>query len=324
MLHKTVTITSVACLALVLAITGPGAAEDDPPQVLEDFVMYGVDGTSGQLIRHEFATGDTVSRGVVQTYQDQPFTGIEALAHMPGNLNIVGFWTDISDKNSKMLYINCHTARAGVIGPSLGRGQVRGAVALPTGSSGRHLLYAVQDLTPLDASGLININPNNSPNNEFVLVDEATNTSITRDDLHQDSPVDGDGTYYTGAATFVHVKPKGNGNQNGLIVDGQVFPLDNGSIYSISGSMQVRLFNDHIHSNGKAMGHWWVEIVSGFVIVSEGTSGPGASKIVRIDLLTDAVETVMYLERLYDGLAAASAQTFYATSGQGLYPAFPR
>lgn len=105
--------------------------------------------------------------------------------------------------------------------------------------------------------GLININPNNNSDNEFTLATPAG--TITRDDLAA--------SYggYTGNATNIHVRPKGNGNQNGLTVDGAAVRLHNGTTYDISTTsnafsfMTVNLYNDNV-VGGMAMGKWWIQI----------------------------------------------------------------
>lgn len=104
--------------------------------------------------------------------------------------------------------------------------------------------------------GEININPNNRPDNEFTLTLPDSST-ITRDDLTQDYPG------YTGSATLVHVKPKGNGNQNDLLLNMEVYTLLNAATYDIaSDSMTVDLYNDHINPQGKAVGKWWIAITA--------------------------------------------------------------
>ena len=120
--------------------------------------------------------------------------------------------------------------------------------------------------------GEININPNNNPDREFTLT-KPDGTQITRDDLHKDSPTGGDGTYYQGLATYIRVKPKGNGNQNTWIVDGEVFPLQNKNVYELTGDMTVRLYNDH-PKNGKAMGHWWIETAGENVALNDEEGEP--------------------------------------------------
>jgi Tfp pilus assembly protein PilX len=103
-------------------------------------------------------------------------------------------------------------------------------------------------------NGLININPNNSPQNQFVLTLPGGGT-ITRNDLTQNYGG------YVGQARAVRVKPKGNGNQNGLTVDGQTYVIHNSTTYEITSSaMAVNLFNDKINKQGKAIGHWHISI----------------------------------------------------------------
>ena len=108
--------------------------------------------------------------------------------------------------------------------------------------------------------GDININPNNSPDNEFILT-KPNQSTITRDDLHHDSSVDENGVYYNGLASNFNVKPKGNSNQNGLIIDGQIYYLENKNTYYIEGAdMNVVIYNNHINGAGKATGHWWINV----------------------------------------------------------------
>ncbi|MFC1496923.1 PilX N-terminal domain-containing pilus assembly protein [Verrucomicrobiota bacterium] len=110
--------------------------------------------------------------------------------------------------------------------------------------------------SPHTIAGEVNINPNNSPQNEFTLTLEG-GVVITRDNLVQDF------SGYTGDAISVHVKPKGNGNQNGLIVDGEPYDLSNANTYDVvSGYMTVNLYNDNINKQGKAVGKWWIAIAT--------------------------------------------------------------
>lgn len=123
-------------------------------------------------------------------------------------------------------------------------------------------------------AGGININPNNSSDNEFTLTlpDEST---ITRDNLHEDYPG------YVGPATCIHVKPKGNGNQNGLIVNGQPYLMLNANTYDItSDSMTVNLYNDLVNSCGKAMGRWWIGVTAGDAVIICTPAGDGADLIM--------------------------------------------
>jgi hypothetical protein len=130
----------------------------------------------------------------------------------------------------------------------------------------KHFAWAPEppgcDCTCRGLEGGLNINPNNSPDNEFTLTTGGGRT-ITRDDLHSNSPHDGKGVYYTGKATYMRVKPKGNGNQNTLLMDGVVYLLENKETYVIEGDLDVVIYNDRVNSGGKAMGHWWVNTGSG-------------------------------------------------------------
>ena len=102
--------------------------------------------------------------------------------------------------------------------------------------------------------GAININPNSSPDNEFQLK-MADGTIIDRDDLVQDYGG------YNGPAVMVHVKPKGNGNQNDLLVNGESYPLENKTTYQIlAPTMAVNLYNDNVNPQGKAVGQWWIAV----------------------------------------------------------------
>ncbi len=106
----------------------------------------------------------------------------------------------------------------------------------------------------ISINGVININPNNSPQHEFSLT-KKNGSIITRDNLTQNYGG------YVGEATAIHIKPKGNGNQNKLTVDGQAYTLHNSTTYDItSPSMNVAIYNDKINKNGKATGHWYISI----------------------------------------------------------------
>ncbi|MBK7405400.1 MAG: fibro-slime domain-containing protein [Phycisphaerales bacterium] len=108
---------------------------------------------------------------------------------------------------------------------------------------------------PTVVAGMVNLNPNNNADHEFVLK-LGDGSTISRDDLKA--------TYagYEGEAQYAFFRPKGNGNQNDLTIDGAAYELRNGAQYELwAPSMQVRIFNDNV-KNGRAMGHWWLEVVS--------------------------------------------------------------
>ena len=126
----------------------------------------------------------------------------------------------------------------------------------PTDPSG------TEDTTDPNAGAIggdININPNNNDTFEFYLV-KPDGTIIDRQDLHESN-----GTLtYTGPAVRILFKPKGNGNQNTMTLNGQVYELENKNRYLIftleGGSMTVHLYNSKAGSNGKAMGKWWMAL----------------------------------------------------------------
>lgn len=109
-----------------------------------------------------------------------------------------------------------------------------------------------------DISGGLSLNPSNNEDFEFDLL-KPDGTKITRDDLHASRG----SLVYTGPAVRILFKPKGNGNQNTLTLNGQVYHLDNANRYLIvtlpGGSMTVNLYNAKA-GKGRAMGRWWIAI----------------------------------------------------------------
>jgi len=110
--------------------------------------------------------------------------------------------------------------------------------------------------------GDLNINPGNSHDFEFDLLLKPDGTRITRDTLQEA----GRTFTYTGPALAITVRPKGNGNQNGLTVDGEPYAVQNGATYEIAplpgGSMTVNLRNANPNGNAKSMGRWWITIMA--------------------------------------------------------------
>lgn len=114
-------------------------------------------------------------------------------------------------------------------------------------------------------SGSLNINPNNSPNNEFLLI-KPDGTSITRDDLNNDTTAyDSEPcVYYSGPAMLIHVKPMGAGNQNTLLVNGVVYPLNNSTTYDFAGNINVVVQTDNRNNgNNRAVPPWRLESING-------------------------------------------------------------
>jgi hypothetical protein len=93
--------------------------------------------------------------------------------------------------------------------------------------------------------GEIEINPANSDLNEFCLV-TADGAALTRDSLV--AGFEG----YSGQARAARFRPKGNANENRLVLDGAPYPLRNGVTYEIGASrMTVCLSN-----SGGGKGCW--------------------------------------------------------------------
>lgn len=105
----------------------------------------------------------------------------------------------------------------------------------------------------LTISGDLNLTPSNSERNEFQM--ETPGGWIYRDDLHEYAPV----YTYNGPASIIRIKPKGNDKT--IMINGNEITLSPSVRYEIaSANMNVQVWNDHIHKNGKAMGKWWVMI----------------------------------------------------------------
>jgi hypothetical protein len=104
--------------------------------------------------------------------------------------------------------------------------------------------------------GRIGIDPNGSADRRFVLTLPNGNT-VTDAQLRRDY------AGYAGPATCVFGKPNGEGSQECLLVNGRATPLRNADAYQISSPlMSVRLYNDRIGEDGKAIGKWWISITA--------------------------------------------------------------
>jgi len=254
--------------AASLLIAGVASAEPD----LSGLVMYGVNRDSGNLARYDFSQSRYENVGPI-TVGATNATGIDGAAYIPGFQNIFAFWNHPDDELTRLLYVDSESAQASVVGADLGKGHVTGAVAALISGSPQWLSPSSNSL-PL--AGTVGINPNNSPDNEFVLVTDS-GTTITRDDLHQNSPVGADGTYYMGGATNIRIRPKGSGTQDGMSLGGQPYPMHNNVTYLFTGDFNVKVYNDHVHSNGKAMGKWYLEVIDGEAAIQDGSEEDVAS-----------------------------------------------
>jgi len=340
----------LTCLAV------PSVAQDAGSSATDGHVLYGINSNTAELLRYDFDSQTLTNVGVVGGPASDAMAGIDASAHIPGHQNIYGFWTDPSDGLVKLLYIDCETAHASVLGEPLGAGVMTGATSVKTPEDGwvfpnpngvvteldeyAWTIFAIHEVdaqttaaehlhtdgTCTPVSGDINLNPNNSPHNEFTVALPG-GESFTRDDLHdKDLVLPANGVFYTGAAESVWVKPKGNGNQNALSYNGESVTLENSKTYLIAGDqMQITVYNDHVHNNGRAMGHWWVRIDSGCATIEEENEQADQDLqtllvgLYQVDHMTGQTRHLMALSRHYDALATADGEAFYATSEDKLY-----
>lgn len=126
-------------------------------------------------------------------------------------------------------------------------------------------------------SGSISINPNNSPNAEFMLL-TTDNRAFDRDTLADSSLQD-----YTGNAYLLRVKPKGSSDQT-ITVDGSSYSLDRNMAYNFAApSFPVSLTNDNRNTNGLAMGKWWININGSGISIGDDPDLSGG-KIVNFSI----------------------------------------
>ena len=282
------------------------------------FDVYAINRNSGELQRYSFDQQQLGSIGHVHLSSGTPLIGIDASAYVPGFQNIYGFWTDPATGENKILYIDCETSLATVVGDPLEGGRMTGAVAVVNSTTCQIFAsQAAEVIPPFSVSGEVNLNPNNSPNNEFEMTTSGSVT-FTCDDLHQNAPVGGDGVFYEGGMNYVRFKPKGNGNQNSLLVDGESYILQNSNTYILQGEMTVQVHNDHM-KNGKAMGHWWLTIIAGTANFANDLAMATPNRLVKVDHQTAVVNEVIGLDRIYNSLASTDGLNFYATTGDKIY-----
>ena len=245
----------LGCVCLVLWVQL--FAEAGQTDQLSRLTLYGIDGSSGLLLKYQIAKQAAEPVGHIHL-KNKPgaVTGIEGAVYIPGHLNIMGFWNDFEAGQTKLIYINRDTAEATVVEKKIESGRVTaatvaGLVEQNGGLKGR--------MAPM--SGHWNINPNDDPNNIFVL-DDSRDGQIDAAMLHNAPMLDDKGVYRDGQCTEIWVQAKGDGSQNTLIFDGRPFELKNGHLYHVTftdGPMPYVLRNDHVNGNGQAIGQWWME-----------------------------------------------------------------
>jgi hypothetical protein len=108
---------------LLLAL--PAVAQSDDP--LDGYLLYGVSGASDTLIRYDFEAQSLSTVGTIRLGDGTTLDGIEAMAYVPRNLNLFGFWFDAAANESRLLYINSFNAEANIVGASLGQGHITAA-----------------------------------------------------------------------------------------------------------------------------------------------------------------------------------------------------
>jgi hypothetical protein len=144
-------------------------------------------------------------------------------------------------------------------------------------------------------SGQININPNNSPKHEFLLM-TTDGQAFDREALQNSSLPD-----YSGNAYLIHVKPKGNSDQT-ITVDGSLYTLDKNMAYTFTGpSIPVVLYNDNRDTNGLAMGQWWINI-NGSGISFGDDAEPDSSSLLYYSVYSMGMVEKAQRTILIDGL----------------------
>ncbi len=121
-----------------------GTRASDQTVTVGDIAMFGIEGQQGELIRYDVAAGQMRSLGPVQSPSGQVYLGIKALAYIPGHANLIGMWTDPADGKAKLVYIHTETARGMLIGQDMGEGEMTGATAVRSSTTGSYEVYALQ------------------------------------------------------------------------------------------------------------------------------------------------------------------------------------
>ena len=331
----------IAAIAATLALASAAHGQSIDP-AYNTSSLFGVTKATGKLVRYDFATSTHSEVGTVHNVADgSTLTGIQAAGYLAGFQQVHALWTDPANNHAKVVHIELESGDARFTGIDLGDGAAKGAVAKKgsetvvnadgtTSTRTAWRVFVVQDNpapppTPPAVGGMVNLNPNNSTANEFSMT--TPSATITRDTIKDvNIVVDAQGTYYAGSASFIHIKPKGNGNQNSIILNGQKYNLDNSTTYEFTGTFTVRLFNDHV-KNAKAMGHWWIGIdgqtatvtENGTEIVTPPPPYTPTSHLVTIHTETGQGTTSVQLSRQYSGLATTDGTYFYTMSGSNLY-----
>ncbi len=117
-------------------------------------------------------------------------------------------------------------------------------------------------------SGRININPKNAKRFRFGL--KTPYGVITRRQLARGTFPDGAGgttDRYDGPATWLRLRPKGDGDQNELTANGVTYPVDNGTLYTIKPTNTGDMLTVHLYMDAAGMGDWWIEVSSTTAVI---------------------------------------------------------
>lgn len=201
-------------------------------------------------------------------------------------------------------YIRQGGAIPNTITGAIGSGQFYTSIVGASGETSTDNTHAV--------SGWININPNNSADREFIML-STDGTTYDRDDLQNQDLAD-----YIGTACMVHVKPKGNSDQD-VTVDGAAYTLDKNIAYTFSAaSMSVALTNDSRNPQGKAVGQWWIYIDGSSVTIADdsGTSSQAVDYYTIYSVGTvGASRRLVILEGVHQMSWAKYAMWYHNSSG---------
>ncbi len=133
-----------------------------------------------------------------------------------------------------------------------------------------------------DMGGDLNINPDNKDDFEFEM-EKPDGSTVNRDSLLESRGR----FFYEDTASKIRFRPKGNGNQNGIILNGKPYRLQNSNTYLIlvlKDPLTGQLYNIevkiHNRNSGGGMGQWWMSIKTPkdsvqLYIVEPGPAGTG-------------------------------------------------
>ncbi|MEX0884844.1 MAG: hypothetical protein WD009_00255 [Phycisphaeraceae bacterium] len=321
-------INRLAATAAAIVTAGAGMAAH-AQSLAPGSAMYGINRDSGQLARYRFDDGELDNVHTVRLTGGQVLTGIDASTYIPGFQNLVAFWTNPENHRVNLVYINIQQVTdaglptATIRNDNVEGGRITGAAHVPNGAGG-YDVFVVQDsqVRPFDVEGVININPNNSPDMRFemdILHPNGTIEQIDRGDLHTWAQHNTGEMYGNVQVLRIRVRPKGGGSQNTLTADGEEWAIQNNNTYEFhadpANPIHVdSLWNAH-DGGGTAMGHWWIRF-EGQSSINGSMAMATPKRLARVDHRDGTLTELAKLQRRYDSVATLDGETFYATRGQ--------